>query len=118
MSTRKIGDFEYTEFKRDDLGNKKCIACGKGVGHDGIDFYRVRFERFMLDIRGIQKTAGLEMYFGGGQQGAVLAHFMGSDPNIALGLGEHEILACGPCSMGQSLHLAAISEQLNEADET
>lgn len=115
MGTTRIGEFEYTQFKQDEI--QKCQGCGKGLGHNNdLDFYRLKVERFMLNHQVIRKQAGLEMMLG---EAAPLARIMGSDPDIANGFGEHTFLICGSCAMpmGDSPPcLAALMERVIERD--
>jgi len=64
---------------------QKCGSCGNGMAHNGqITFWRVSAERFMLNLKAVQRKHGLEMYFGGGQAGATLANVMGTDEDLAV----------------------------------
>lgn len=89
-------------FKKKEL--EKCLGCSRGVAHDNnLIFYRVAVERFMLDPSGVQRTHGLETFFGGGAQGASLAAIMGDDPDIANCVdGKHTLLLCQDCALGVS----------------
>jgi hypothetical protein len=90
---------------------KKCCKCGRGVAAAGPTFYTVQIQYFALDPRGIQRTHGLEQFFGGGQTGAVLAQVMGDDPDIAQPLGEATppLWLCLDCGMGH-INVAALAE--------
>jgi hypothetical protein len=65
---------------------KKCCRCGHGVAKHGMVFYTIRLQQWALDPRAIQKTHGLEQFFGGGTTGATMAGIMGTDPDIAVPL--------------------------------
>lgn len=90
---------------------KKCCCCGLGVAVAGPTFYTVQIRYFALDPRGIQRTHGLEQFFGGGQAGAALAHIMGDDPDIAQPLGEPtpQLWVCLNCALGH-FHITAQAE--------
>ncbi|KKL52571.1 hypothetical protein LCGC14_2284120 [marine sediment metagenome] len=106
-------------FKREDLGNHKCCACHQGVAHDGgISFYRLSVERFILNVRGIQQTAGLEMFFGGGHTGAVLGDIMGANPDIAQPIFSKPLtlLMCEDCACMKPKPLAALVEMAQERE--
>jgi hypothetical protein len=60
-----------------------CAMTGEPLG---IIFYTIRFEQFMVDARAVQRQAGMEAFFGGGQAGAMLANVMGDQPAVAQGL--------------------------------
>ncbi len=108
-------------FKREDLGNHKCCVCHQGVAHGGgITFYRLSVERFMLDVQGIRQTAGLEMHFGGGQAGAVLANIMGADPDIAQPLTDKPItlFMCEDCACMKPKPLALLVEEACPTDDS
>ncbi len=81
---------------------KPCAICGKGVMHSGIPlFYRVKVEHMGVDVKAVQRHAGLEQVFGGGQPGAVLANIMGPNDAIAKPIIEDQppVLVCQPCAM-------------------
>ena len=86
---------------------QKCSMCGKGVMHAGIPlFYRLRVETMGVDVKAVQRHAGLEQVFGGGQAGAVLANVMGPGEDIAKPLGEPTTkILCQPCAVKPDLPL-------------
>lgn len=44
----------------------KCRLCGRGVMHAGVPlFYRVRIESMGVDLQQVQRTHGMEQFFGG-----------------------------------------------------
>lgn len=103
--------------KRNEI--QPCALCGKGVMHDGnIMFTKVRLERFVVDLKAIERRHGLETFFGGGQGGAVLAGVMGTDDDLAVSVDDGvEVLICDPCSMQPSC-LAYVHEQISERKAT
>ncbi len=104
--------------KRKDI--KNCALCGKGIAHAGIPlFYVLKIQRFGLNAQAINQQAGLEQYFGGGSQGAVLANVMGADPDIAKPINENEseVWICEPCSTEDRTIVARLYELALEASE-
>lgn len=96
--------------KRKDI--KKCAKCGIGVAAAGPVFYTATIQAHCLDFRGIQRTHGLEQFFGGGQTGAVLAGVMGDDPDISQPLGEPaSVWVCGTCALEPALLAQFIPEE-------
>lgn len=106
---------EPKPFKRRDV--KPCCMCGKGVGAAGLDFYRLRgLDHMVLDPSGIQRTHGLEQFFGGGVAGAMLANAMGDDPDLAQTMTAlDEALVCSEC--GMQYPLAAIAEAIADREQ-
>ncbi len=80
---------------------KPCAVCGRGVAHAGVPlFYRVTVQAMGIDGKAVQRRHGLELVFGGGQPGAVLADVMGPDENIAVPMEEpNQMLICQPCAL-------------------
>lgn len=82
--------------KRKDIEN--CAVCGNGLMHEAMPiFAKFKVTRYIIDRNELQRESGLEQFFGGGQQGAALASVMGTDPEIAKGIDESEVLVCGGC---------------------
>lgn len=75
----------------------KCALCGQGVMHDGnIIFYRLSIQTFGMDLKAVQRQAGLEQFLGGN---AAIAHAMGPDEDLAIAVHEPETaLVCLPCA--------------------
>lgn len=94
--------------KRTEIG--KCALCGHGVMHDGnIIFYRVSIQTFGIDLRAVQRAAGLEQFLGGN---AAIAHAMGPDEDLAIAVHDPETaLFCLPCACTPSC-VASLLEQL------
>jgi len=95
---------------------QKCGSCGNGMAHNGqITFWRVSAERFMLNLKAVQRKHGLEMYFGGGQAGATLANVMGTDEDLAVILfPKRDFLLCEKCASEKSIPFAETIESLAE----
>lgn len=92
---------------------KPCAICGKGVMHAGVPlFYRVKIESMGVDVNAVRRHAGLEQVFGGGQPGAVLAHIMGPNDDLAKPIIENEpaVLVCQPCAL-ESRPLLLLAER-------
>lgn len=89
--------------KRRDI--KPCACCKRGIAAAGPTFYAVQVRYFVLDAREIQRAHGLELHFGGGTAGAVLADVMGTNPDLAQPLGEiRDLWICLDCALaGQSI---------------
>lgn len=82
--------------KRRDI--KPCALCGQGVMHDGqITFYRLTLDRYVVDMRAIERQHGLELYMGS----PAIAHVMGPDEDLAKRLpeGVGPVLVCQSCAM-------------------
>lgn len=80
---------------------KPCAMCGRGVMHTGLPlFYRVKVEAMGVDVRAVQRRAGLEQMMGGGSAGALLARVMGPDEDIAKPVVDDypTVLICQPCA--------------------
>lgn len=98
---------------------KLCAFCGEGMMHDNnILFYRVKIERLGINLRGVQKTHGLETFFGGGRAGAALAGVMGTDPEIAKVVTSDEALICDECAIEKKIHCVAMLHEMIPEDET
>ncbi len=96
----------------------KCCGCGKGVAHTGLSiFFQLKVQRFGFDRKAVQRRHGLEEFFGGGQGGAVLAHVMGADEDLAKQLeDEQRSLVCMDCAL-KPIPLAQMLEQIIERQE-
>lgn len=78
---------------------KPCLLCGKGVMHaGGPTFFRMRLERFMVDLGALRRANGLEQMMGGN---ALLANVMGPDEDLAKRIDEEakDVLICEPCAL-------------------
>ena len=87
----------------------KCLICHKGMAHSGhLTFYRLQFERLILDARAIQRAHGLEMMMGGA---AALASVMGPNEDLAKVIaGPKPVLICEECADFKPQHIAVLSE--------
>lgn len=77
---------------------KKCALCDKGMMHDGgIIFYKVSIQTFGVDLRAVQRAAGLEQFLGGN---AAIAHAMGPDEDLGIAVHDPETgLVCLECAL-------------------
>ena len=82
------------ELKHRDVEN--CTQCNQGVAHNNnLIFYRVTIETYCLEVRNIQRQAGLEQMLGGN---ALLANVMEVDAAVATRVHDPEPkLICLPC---------------------
>ena len=86
----------------------KCQLCGKPFGHTRLPlFWRVRIQRWGVDLGAVSRQTGLTMALGGY---AALASVMGPDEDMAEKLSETEITVCEKCAVERSLPVAAIAE--------
>ncbi len=78
---------------------KPCVLCGKGVMHTGVPlFYRVKIERLGINVGEVQRTHGMEQFFGGAVALARVFH----DPDLTeVIMPEVEMLVCEDCSTTQ-----------------
>ena len=91
---------------------KKCAKCRKGVAAAGPVFYTATIQQHCLDPRGIQRTHGLEQFFGGGQVGAALARAMGDDPDISQPMGEPvAVWVCMTCAIEPAMLVQFMPEE-------
>ena len=108
-------DFDIHELKglkHRDL--RPCIFCGRGMMHAGaITFYRVKIERCVVDVREVQRAAGLEQMLGGH---ALLANVMGPNADLAKVLpNAPEVLVCDDCACSRNSPVASIMERASDA---
>lgn len=84
-----------------------CNLCDKKIGHTGVPlFWRVKVERFGLDIRACDRLMGMTQFFGGH---AGLASIMGANEDLAKPVMEPQtITVCETCATGRSLPIAAM----------
>lgn len=87
---------------------KPCALCGKGMMHSGVPlFYRVTVEHMGVDLREIQRAAGMEQVMGN----VALARVF-HDPDVATRLGEPVAsLVCQDCALNSRLPLAMLAEE-------
>lgn len=90
-----------------------CSLCGKKAPECGVPlFYRVRIERWGIDLGAVRRQSGLELMFGGTAGGAVaLAQAMGADEDMAKPIMQpRELTVCEPCSMKRTV-VAELAER-------
>lgn len=88
---------------------QQCGLCQQGIMHNQMPvFYVLRIQRFGVHLPGIQRTHGMEQFFGGNVQ---LARAMGADEVIAKSITpEGLIWICESCSTGRNGPVALIAE--------
>jgi len=93
---------------------KPCAFCGKGVMHTGLPlFYSVRVQRMGIDMREVDRAAGMEQFMGGHVALARIFH----DPEIANPFGEAvNSLVCEACAMKPNL-FARLNERPDKPEE-
>jgi len=75
--------------------NSICSFCGEKIGNGGLFFWRIRLERFGVDIRAVSRQQGLTMMLGGHAQ---LAMAMGLDEEMAIPvMAPLTLVVCDPC---------------------
>lgn len=86
----------------------KCSLCHKGIMHTGLPlFYRVKIERFGVDIQAAKRQDGLAAMLGS----SVIANIMGPDNDLAKPVMDPVILTvCESCSVDKSLPVACLAE--------
>jgi hypothetical protein len=122
MNMNEIDIDKLPGLKRKEI--EKCAVCLEGVAHNRqITFYRVTVERFILDHLAIQRTHGLEQFFGGGSAGALMANVMGTDEDLAKQIcPASSFILCEECAMktetnGLAYILEAINERKSESEQ-
>jgi hypothetical protein len=92
--------------KHEDL--KPCAFCKKGMMHNGTPlFYRLNIQRYCVDMRAVQRQAGLEQMMGN----HILAHVMGPNEDLAKPLGEKfDLLICQDCAIEPQM-IAMLTEK-------
>jgi hypothetical protein len=84
-----------------------CDLCRQRIGHTGLPlFWRVRIERFGIDMRAAQRQTGLGLMLGAG-----LAQVMGPDEDMARPVMAPLLLTvCEACACTSELPVAAMAE--------
>lgn len=83
-----------------------CSLCRKAIGHTGLPlFWRVKIERFGIDMAAAQRQQGLGMMIGG-----PLAMVMGPDEDLAHLIHETTLTVCEACALERDLPVAALAE--------
>ena len=94
-----------------------CDECGKGFLHTGLPtFYRITVERYIVDIKALQRQAGLTVMLDGH---AALARIMGPNERLAKKIWEPvKITLCENCSTNENfLPLTAMAfEKVTEQE--
>lgn len=73
----------------------KCSVCQNKIGHTGILFWKVTVERFIINLRAVQRQDGLATFLGGN---SYLANVMGADEDLAeLVMEPVTLTICGSC---------------------
>lgn len=82
-----------------------CGRCNKSVVHTGVPlFWRVKVERFGIDLQAVKRQQGLGMFLGS----HALASVMGPDEDLAKPVMETvEISLCEDCAMNMTVVMAA-----------
>ena len=95
---------------------KRCILCGEGMMHNrDIQFYTVAVKTFIIDLRAVQRQAGLEMYFGGGAAGGSLAAAMGTNEDLAKQASDSgDMFVCTQCMLEHGLGALHMTEMAEE----
>lgn len=104
-----------------------CSLCGKKAPECGVPlFYRVRIERWGIDLGAVRRQSGLELMFGGTAGAAVaLAQAMGPDEDMAKPVMDPvTITVCETCSHERHLlgvlveaGISPVLGEIRKADE-
>jgi hypothetical protein len=88
---------------------KPCALCGKPPAHDSYPlFWRLRAERFCVDLAAAQRKHGLELMLGS----PALADVMGPDEDIAKRIADPiEVLVCEPCVLDRLAGILILAEK-------
>lgn len=96
--------------KQTDL--RPCVLCGKGVMHDNnIAFFRVQVDHLVVNLRAVQRQAGLEGVLGGN---AALAFHMGPQEDIAEQASTSRAIVCQDCFL--TARAAQLWERMSEPE--
>ncbi len=80
------------------LKHTKCDVCHQKIGSSGLPlFWRVRVERFGVDLKAVQRQDGLGAFLG--HHG--IAAVMGPDEDMARQILDVTLTVCEPCAMEQ-----------------
>ncbi len=84
-----------------------CSLCNKPIGRTGLPlFWRVKIERFGIDMRAVQRQTGLAMMLGN----AALAGVMGPDEDMATPVMEPVTLTvCEECALEERMPVAVMA---------
>lgn len=83
-----------------------CALCERPIGHSGMPlFWRVRVERFGVDLQAVRRQDGLGAFLGSN----ALASVMGPDEDLAAPVMEPVLLTvCEPCALEQRVVTTAM----------
>ena len=83
-----------------------CSLCNQAIGHTRLPlFWRVKIERFGIDLTAVQRQQGLGLMIGG-----ALAMVMGPDEDLATPVMDPVTLTvCETCAVDRDLPVAALS---------
>lgn len=77
-----------------------CSLCKQKIGHTGIPlFWRVKIERFGINMDAVRRQTGLEMMLGN----AAIAQAMGPDEDMATLITETTFVVCEACESDHTL---------------
>ncbi|WP_111429718.1 hypothetical protein [Rhodobacteraceae bacterium DSL-40] len=84
-----------------------CAPCVKGMMHVGASFFcRGEIGQMVVDLKVVQRQAGLEMEFGGRIAGA-----LDPDEELAVEVRSRKALVCSDCALGERMLLAVPLEE-------
>ncbi len=96
-----------------------CDVCGQKVLSKGLPlFYVVTVERYSVDLKALQRQAGLEMMLG---NNVPIAQVMGPNEDMAERIGEQvKLSVCeGDCAyLGPNVLISLALEKASKAEET
>lgn len=91
-----------------------CSLCKEKIGHTGLPlFWRVKIERFGIDMHAVQRQTGLAMMLGGN---AAIAAAMGPDEDLAKVIYEVTLTVCEDCAVNTMVPISSLTE-LAEQEE-
>lgn len=87
---------------------RPCDVCGKGLLEDGLMPCRVRIERFVPDVAGINALSGLTTTLGGN---LAIAQALAPKDELLKKFDEIDLFVCPRCSMNPNLSLPALIDR-------
>jgi len=88
----------------------KCALCGNAFGKAGLPlFYRVRVQRYALNVESCKRQQGLGLMLGG-----ALAMVMGTDEDLVDKIHETEFTVCEDCASNKRFPVALLAEREQE----
>ncbi len=86
------------------LKHTMCDVCHQRIGSSGLPlFWRVRVERFGIDLKAVKRQDGLGAFMGHG-----IAAVMGPDEDMATQILDVTLTVCEPCAMEQPVTAVAM----------